>query len=714
MTRSACVRAVAAAWLAVSSFSFAVAQRPDPGTAPAAPRLAGRLVQDKIDPALLRDALQLEERGFVLERGIARQHVRVVVDVRRAPGDPTFETATARDRVAQVAAGVRHRQEAFLRAVDATMRPDLRREIEFVDRLTLQYSVVALVRSSRALADLALRDDVKYLWKDALNRLLTNEGRALTRSDAAAAAGWRGTGIGVAVIDTKFDLLHPELGGSTNLPNGVVYAGQNFSNPGTSIHSRTFNDCYHGTGTASIVRRYAPGVSLYCLTVFPNAYNSVIANAINWCVTNRNGVAGGAPIKVISMSLGGGRYTSAQTSGTLHSACSTALSNGILCFAAAGNDGWTNAMGSPAASTAVVSVGSVWDTNGAPYSPFPPAYCSDSNRQVDERACYSDTASFLDVYAPSEQVICARCGGGTFALGGTSSACPAAAGMAAQLLQAAPQLAGNRSGVISLLQSTGAAVIGDSGKRRIDIKAAIDSARGGGGGGGTPELKNGVQQNYSVATGAIKRWTIAIPSGASNLVVAITGTGDADLYVKNAPISWPGDKGRHDTSTFKSPYIGGSNESVTFASPGAGTWHVLVHGYSGNPAGTIKATWDTGGGGGGNKSWHGVSWVRETPHNYANNKTYSYTYSKPGADFVAVHFDRLDTEANYDFLRVKDAAGNVVYQESGNRISGGSGSAFGRTDGWAVVQGSSITIELVTDYSVTRWGFRTDVAAAYY
>ncbi|MBK8098374.1 MAG: hypothetical protein IPK26_14790 [Planctomycetes bacterium] len=34
--------------------------------------------------------------------------------------------------------------------------------------------------------------------------------------------------------------------------------------------------------------------------MFPNAYDSTIANAINWCVTNKNGTGGGAPIRVIS------------------------------------------------------------------------------------------------------------------------------------------------------------------------------------------------------------------------------------------------------------------------------------------------------------------------------------------------------------------------------------------------------------------------------
>jgi hypothetical protein len=360
-------------------------------------------------------------------------------------------------------------------------------------------------------------------------------------------------------------------------------------------------------------------------------------------------------------------------------------------------------MGSPAASTNCISVGSTWDAANAPYSPFPPAYCSDSSRLLDERACYSDTASFLSIYAPSEQVICARCGGGTFALGGTSSATPAAAGLTAQLLHARPQYIGDRAGVISLYQSTGVTVIGDTSKRRINLTAAI------GGGGTVPPLENGVTQNYSVATGAIQRYTIAIPANASNLVVTITGSGDADLYVKRATINWPADQGAHNEAEFKSPYINGSAESVTFPAPAAATWNVLVHGYAA-ASGTIRATWTVGGGG----SWHPVTWIRETPHNYANNQVYTATYSYPGASQVGVHFSRLDTESGYDFLRIKNGAGTVLYTVSGNLINNGVGSAFGRTGGWCYIAGDTITVELTTDYSVVRYGYRTDQASAFY
>lgn len=466
-------------------------------------------------------------------------------------------------------------------------------------KMRLQQAIVGSAQDLKSIEELAADEDVEYVELDKLNKLYTVEGRALVGSDDVAANGYTGEGVGVVIIDSSFDLLHPELGGSTSLPNGTVFAGKNFSDPGTSIHSRVMDDCYHGTGTASIIKRYAPEADLYALTVFPNAYDSVIADAIDWAVANKNGVNGGAPIKVISMSLGGGQYYSACNSGTLHDAAGRAVANGIIVFAASGNDGWTNSMGNPACSSNVISVGSTWDKNNASYSAFPPAYCSDSNRQVNERTCYSDTASFLDIYAPSEEVICAKCGGGTFALGGTSSACPAAAGMTAQLLHAKPELSGDKDEIVSLYQETGIQVIGDTSKRRIDLEAAIygdnggtDGDNDGGSDGDGDTLQNGDTVSLSLSSDETQTFTISIPANTSSLTVSTSGNGDIDLYVKSSAVNWPGDKGSHDNDTFKSPYRWGSSESVTFSYPDQGTWHVLVHGYDAS-TGSITATWET-------------------------------------------------------------------------------------------------------------------------
>lgn len=108
-------------------------------------------------------------------------------------------------------------------------------------------------------------------------------------------------------------------------------------------------------------------------------------------------------------------------------------------------------------------------------------------------------------------------------------------------------------------------------------------------------LSNGVAVSVpSIASGTFTGdYTVAIPSGASNLVITISGgSGDADLYVRfgSAPT----------TSSYDCrPYKSGNNETCTFASPSTGTYHVKVRAYQSISGVSLKATWDTSGGGGG-------------------------------------------------------------------------------------------------------------------
>ncbi len=88
-------------------------------------------------------------------------------------------------------------------------------------------------------------------------------------------------------------------------------------------------------------------------------------------------------------------------------------------------------------------------------------------------------------------------------------------------------------------------------------------------------LSNGVtQSNLSATAGTSLNYTMVVPAGASNLLLATSGgSGDADLYVKfgSAPT----------TSSYSCrPYKNGNNESCSVASPQAGTWYVMVRAYS--------------------------------------------------------------------------------------------------------------------------------------
>lgn len=98
--------------------------------------------------------------------------------------------------------------------------------------------------------------------------------------------------------------------------------------------------------------------------------------------------------------------------------------------------------------------------------------------------------------------------------------------------------------------------------------------------------------------------------------------------------------------------------------------------------------------------WYYVVQAYNSPHNYPNNYNASNTYSRPGATQVAMYVEQFATEANYDYVYFRDAAGTAVSTHTGTKA------AF-----WAVVPGTVITANLVSDYSVTAYGYRVTQVA---
>ncbi len=151
--------------------------------------------------------------------------------------------------------------------------------------------------------------------------------------------------------------------------------------------------------------------------------------------------------------------------------------------------------------------------------------------------------------------------------------------------------------------------------------SSIASATTQAGGGGGSVLQNGVPvTGLSGSTGTELRYTINVPAGASNLNIAIAGgSGDADLYVRfgSAPT----------TSSYDCrPYAGGNNESCPVASPQAGTYHVMVRGYSAFSGVTLTGSYTAGGGGGGASFFENTSNV-SIPDNNSTGVTSSITVS---------------------------------------------------------------------------------------
>jgi subtilisin family serine protease len=164
-----------------------------------------------------------------------------------------------------------------------------------------------------------------------------------------------GNGIKVAVLDTGLDLGHPDFAGRP------VVSQQFVGQPVQDLHSHGT----HCTGTAcgtlsppGSTPRYgiAHRASIFIGKVLSNSGSSVdgsVLAGMNWAIANR--------CHVISMSLGGLRppvfaYTQAGQ---------TALNNGLLIIAAAGNE--ASPTGAPANSPTIMSVASL-DQNLTPSS----------------------------------------------------------------------------------------------------------------------------------------------------------------------------------------------------------------------------------------------------------------------------------------------------------------------------------------------------------
>ncbi|WP_396654047.1 PPC domain-containing protein [Mechercharimyces sp. CAU 1602] len=168
--------------------------------------------------------------------------------------------------------------------------------------------------------------------------------------------------------------------------------------------------------------------------------------------------------------------------------------------------------------------------------------------------------------------------------------------------------------------------------------------------------------------------------------------GDYDLYLYNASgsrvaRSWNG-------ST--------SDESISYDAA-AGTYYIRVVGWNGASSKSdsylLKATF-TSDDGGGEGDWYYEDKRFDTDHPYSNYYNKSHTYTKSGASKVALYFSRFETESNYDFVYIKDKNGTTKETFDGDL------EPF-----WVIVDGDKITANLVSDFSITDYGYSiTEVA----
>ena len=311
---------------------------------------------------------------------------------------------------------------------------------------------------------------------------------------------YSGQGVAVAICDTGIDYTHPAMGGG-GFPNTKVIGGYDFGdNDEDPIPiSQAHGTCCAGIAagdlgsTGSYIGGVAYNAKLYALKITAgsgsSAYNSDIAAAWDWCVTHQYDDPNN-PIMVISTSFGGGRFYSScnSDSSVMTNAAANAVAAGITLLASSGNDGYCDSISSPSCISSIISVGAVYDGSLGTYgfcvnenscaTPGGSASCASDEFSIsqvtgaDVVTAYSNTASFLDVLAPSHNAYTTDIAGSSgyasgdyyTSFGGTSAACPYAAGAVACMQSRAKEVLGEfllPQEIRDILTSTGDDVTDD-------------------------------------------------------------------------------------------------------------------------------------------------------------------------------------------------------------------------------------------------------------
>jgi subtilisin family serine protease len=405
--------------------------------------------------------------------------------------------------------------------------------------------------TAEGLEELLSQSDLVSISEDILLYPHTGQGVPLMNSTTSRST-YDGSGIAIAIIDTGIDSSHPKLGNSGTFPNSKVIGGydtgDNDSDPRPNINSGEA----HGTACAGIaagdldttgdyIGGVAPGAKLYALKITEgdggSAFASSMIAAWEWCLTHQYDDPNN-PILIISTSFGGGRYFSTCDNEVpgMTQAATNAISAGITIFVSSGNDGYCDSLAWPACISNVNAVGAVYDAAFGNYYPcVSPSSCADKifttgcgdynfyaidATAADSVTSYSNSAPFLTLFAPSNMAYTTDISGsggydaGDYinSFGGTSAACPYAAGAAAVLQHAAKTKTGtylHPSQLQDYLINYGDSV--------TDSKVAVTKAR--------INLDNAVSQlptgtTYTITASSEANGTIA-PSG--EIIVAESG-----------------------------------------------------------------------------------------------------------------------------------------------------------------------------------------------
>lgn len=460
-------------------------------------------------------------------------------------------------------AAVKKARETAIRATQLSLLASLSAELaesaqglaaadNRIDRLYDQLPIMSLNLSTAEIARLEADPRVRMVERVTLDEAYLSTSVGLIGANTLFASGITGSGQRVVIFDSGTDHDHSFLSSKINgsvcfsrtagsgtsasltfCPNGLSVdttspkAGDDCAAVATPAGSSApnYDGCDHGTHVGGIaagsggqsftgVARDAQILAAQVFSGFPNdedgptvlSYSSDRVAAHNHILSL---VQGGAQnIASINMSLGGGTNTSFCNGTSEAVAVQNLRAAGVLTVIATGNDGFQDAIGSPACIEAAISVGSTTKTDGM--------------------SSFSNSSPLTDVVAPGSSInssIVTASATNLFAsFNGTSMATPHVAGAVALLRSRTPRPTPDE--IEQALRFTGTMILDiDAGWRLPRINLV--------------EANNYLTGPLRVTPMAVMNFRPTGPTGTSPLAYTLTNTtGTAQAFSVSSSVGW--------------------------------------------------------------------------------------------------------------------------------------------------------------------------------